>query len=204
MKRKPEFPFAANLKCPEPRNYGIATEPWPIGGQGSPLPATVANPRHLSPGRRARSDAPYPAAIQRGRWPVLGLINTDPGILHPPECFRSALATEAGVITKRSACAKQSAGRAGSLLPAAVSNPRVRVYRVGAHRVTRPTCPTAAKNYCISGSGSIQPPFRLIKKPPSGEIRDGGKKDKGNYFLRAGAGAAGAAARGIPYFLRMG
>ena len=67
----------------------------------------------LCPGRRARSDAPYLTAIQRGRWPVLGLVNPDPGILHPSECIRSALATEAGVITKRSACAKNpQVGRA--------------------------------------------------------------------------------------------
>ena len=45
----------------------------------------------------------------------------------------SALATDAGVITKRSACEKTSAGRAGSPLPAAIANPRVRIYHGGAH-----------------------------------------------------------------------
>ena len=51
----------------------------------------------------------------------------------------SALATDAGVITKRSACEKTSAGRAGSPLPAAIANPRVRIDRDGAYGVTRPT-----------------------------------------------------------------
>jgi len=35
---------------------------------------------------------------------------------------------------------------AGSPLPAAVANPRVRADHGGAHGVTRPTCPTVAKN----------------------------------------------------------
>gem|GEM_PF-1751780 len=39
-----------------------------------------------------------------------------------------------------------SAGRAGSPLPAAVANPRARIYHAGAHGATRPTCPTDAKN----------------------------------------------------------
>ncbi len=39
-----------------------------------------------------------------------------------------------------------TAGRAGSPRPTAVANPRVRVYRDGAHGVTRPPCPIVAKN----------------------------------------------------------
>ena len=112
-----------------------------VRGQGGQSPARrgcqPTSPD--APGRRARSDAPYLTAIQRGRWPVRGSVNPDPGILHPPECIRSALATEAGVKTKRSTCAKKSAGRAGSPLPAAVANPRHLRSRDGAHGVTRPT-----------------------------------------------------------------
>jgi len=96
----------------------------PQVGRAVPCPPRLPTHVTLGPGRRARSDAPYLTAIQRGRWPVLGLVNPDPGIFRPPECIRSALATEAGQIIKRSACAKKSAGRAGSPLPAAIANPR--------------------------------------------------------------------------------
>ena len=103
----------------------------------------------LGPGRRARSVAPYLTAIHRGRQPILGSINPDPGILYPPECIRSALATEAGVKTKRSACTKNpQVGRA------VLGPPRLPTRAFGfttAARTERPTCPIVTKNCYIGG-----------------------------------------------------
>ena len=119
------------LRCPRPRGAGgttrvlaltlgstactLSSMKWRRGrvGRAVPCPPLLPTRVTLGPGRRARSVAPYLAAIPRGRWPVLGSINPDPGILHSSGCIRSALGTEAGVITKRSACAKNpQVGRA--------------------------------------------------------------------------------------------
>ena len=54
-----------------------------------------------------------------------------------------------------------SVGRAGSPLHAAVVNPRVRVYHGGAHGVTRPTCPTVAKNCSRQGHRAAMPRRRI-------------------------------------------